>query len=132
MNISRLLYVEDDPDDLVIICAAIAEIDSSVQCVTAVDGQDALEILEVSPAFDLILLDINMPRLDGFHTLEILRQNNSFKHIPVVILTTARDREAVAKIQALGVMKVLSKPESFHETKALLRKLLNELQPLSE
>lgn len=85
------------------------------------NGQDALDFLRREGAYagqgevtaDLILLDLNMPGLDGRRVLEILKADERFKSIPVVILTTSSDSKDVEKCYELGASTYIQKPVDF-------------------
>lgn len=75
----------------------------------AVDGQDALEKAN-RKVFNLVLTDINMPRMDGLKLLEKLRDITQYKTIPILMLTTESDEEMKAKGRAAGATGWLVKP----------------------
>jgi two-component system, response regulator len=85
------------------------------------NGQDALDFLRREGAYanygeitaDLILLDLNMPGLDGRRVLEILKADERFKSIPVVVLTTSSDSKDVEKCYELGASTYIQKPVDF-------------------
>jgi two-component system response regulator len=86
------------------------------------NGQEALEFLrgegkharnEGGPQTDLILLDLNMPGLDGRRVLEIVKADERFKTIPVVVLTTSSDSKDVEKCYELGASTYIQKPVNF-------------------
>jgi CheY-like chemotaxis protein len=93
MTTTTILLVDDDPDDLFILSDAFKTMDPSCEIIEAYDGDAALQLLEelgkrnVVP--DLIVLDINMPVLDGRELLKILKTNDSYKEVPVVVYTTS-------------------------------------------
>lgn len=109
-----LLIVEDNPHDLEL--ARVALELSDVQCEVRVarDGREALDLLrgmEVLP--DLVLLDLNMPRMNGHELLAAVKGDPALRRVPVVVFTTSgelRDRQAVAAVGADGYVL---KPEGF-------------------
>jgi len=88
-----VLYADDDPDDLLLVQEAFLQYSANVEMITAENGIEALAYLRSLDAFDpapcLIILDINMPRLDGKETLKTIRNMDRFKDIPVVLFTTS-------------------------------------------
>lgn len=94
MRNKTILCVDDDQDDLVMLREVIQEIGYTFEIVEANDGIMALETLRQMEAAGqqlpcLIVLDINMPRMDGKQTLVALKQNPAFANIPVVVFTTS-------------------------------------------
>ena len=76
---------------------------------TAVDGRDALDILHQTP-FDLMLLDIMMPEMNGYQVLEQLQTESALQHIPVIVLSALNDMNSVVKCIELGAEDYLFKP----------------------
>ena len=88
-----VLYADDDADDLMLIQDAFSQYADNVELITADDGIEALAYLKNLDQFDpapcLIILDINMPRLNGKEALRRLRSLERFQDIPVVLFTTS-------------------------------------------
>lgn len=104
---SKVLYLEDTSDqrDLVVMILGTIGIEVEV----AADGQAGLEKVEAAPP-DLILLDLGMPKLDGFEFMAILKDRPETRDIPIVVIsawTAARHRE---KAMASGAEAFISKP----------------------
>ena len=79
------------------------------QTVLACNGRDALDALDTRPEPDLILLDLNMPDLDGLELLEILHAHPRWQSIPVIMLTAVSDTHTVHRAQQLGAKEYLVK-----------------------
>jgi len=97
-----------------------------VELLEAADGAEALRIIRTTPP-DLVLADLRMPRLDGFGLCEALTADPALRHVPVLILTSSRDREAERRLLAAGARQVLLKPiqpQPLHE--AIHRHLLGQ------
>lgn len=107
-NNNPILLVEDDEVDIMTVKRAVKEvgIDNSIH--TAQNGELALEYLEEAELMpSIILLDINMPRMNGLEFLEVIKSDKRFKRIPVIILTTSQedqDRYKSFDLQAAGYM----------------------------
>lgn len=84
-----LLLAEDNRDDAELIREALAELGASVTLHRAADGREALDMLQAGLRPDLVLLDLNMPRLGGRETLKAIKADPALRTIPVVILTTS-------------------------------------------
>ena len=74
------------------------------------DGMQALELLHSEFDIDLLLLDINMPRLDGFGVLEVMKQHNWLQEIPVIITSSEDDESFIQKAYDLGVTDYIRRP----------------------
>lgn len=82
------------------------------EVVEAVDGEDALQVVGKTPKLDLIITDLNMPKMDGFGLIEKLRANPAHKFTPILILTTESDQEKKDRGKALGATGWIVKPFS--------------------
>jgi two-component system response regulator len=117
-----ILIAEDDPDDRMLVRDALAQckLVNTVRFVE--DGQELLDYLcrrgrfvdpATSPTAGLVLVDLNMPRMDGRAAIEAIKSNPALRHIPVTVLTTSRADEDVFRSYALGVNSYITKPVSF-------------------
>ena len=104
----NFLVVEDSPTMRQLISFALKRVHGS-KVVEATDGIDALKKMS-SAKFDLILTDINMPIMDGLKLVSLIRGNDQFKEIPIIIITTEGAYEDRRKGLALGANAYLSKP----------------------
>lgn len=111
-----LLLVEDEPADYHLVRMALKEGHVLCNLHHAVDGVEALEFLRrqgrfpTAPRPDLILLDLNMPRMDGKEFLAAIKADPELKQIPVVVLTTSEvERDVVASFK-LGASGYITKP----------------------
>lgn len=116
----EVLLVDDDEADVLLTTQMLKRGKLLLEVKVANDGEEALELLkeliergESLP--DLILLDINMPRLNGFDTLKRLRQEEALKGIPVVMLTTSDAPQDVKRVYELGANCYISKPVTFDQ-----------------
>jgi DNA-binding NtrC family response regulator len=123
-----LLIVDDDPDDRAFFIEAAKEIDENIDCMTANDGQKALDLLRNSLAFlpDLIFLDIRMPLLNGKKCLLEIKKDERLKHIPVIIYTTSKVVEESIELKKMGAVHFISKPANADEIYYLLSVMLEE------
>ncbi len=118
---ATILVVDDEPDLVSTIKARLEW--NKYKVVTATNGGVALEMLEKSVP-DLILLDGNMPVMSGFKMLEMMRQDNRFKDIPVIMLTAACESHNIAIAGSLGVTEYVTKPFEYPQ---LLEKITQAL-----
>ena len=110
-----LLIVDDDIDDRDLFFEAVAEVDPSCRCMSAQNGEEALEILKRDdiplPAF--IFLDLNMPRMNGMQFFTEMRKNKNFHHIQVIVYSTSRRLEDAMEMERLGAIAFITKPKTF-------------------
>ncbi|MBI5464517.1 MAG: response regulator [Ignavibacteriales bacterium] len=92
--------------------------------VTASDGMDALEKM-TSADIDLIITDLNMPNMDGFQLLKTLRENETYKELPVIILTSLTDNISKEKGSTLGANSFVNKPFSLEKIQYEVAKFLS-------
>ncbi len=118
---ARLLVVEDEAADTRIILLALRAAGVVHEVMTVADGKEALDYLyrrgdfadRVSPQPALVLLDLKMPRVDGFGVLEAAKQDAALREIPVVVLTSSREERDLATAYALGVDGYVVMPMGF-------------------
>jgi CheY-like chemotaxis protein len=106
----KILIVDDEPDLVSTVEYRLKFAECSV--VTASDGQEGLERARAEHP-DLILLDTNMPVMDGHEMLEHLRADPALKDIPVIMLTARAGAQDIASASALGVSDYVTKPFDF-------------------
>jgi two-component system chemotaxis response regulator CheY len=114
----NILVVEDSPTMRQLIGFAIKRIPES-RIIEATDGVDALKKL-ASEKIDVILADINMPVMDGLKLVSLVRENPSYKNIPVIMITTEGAEEDRKKALAIGANAYLTKPIQTQELMKLV------------
>jgi len=120
---ARILVVDDDAMMHVAVAAALAGLEHPPEIVKALDGVDALaEIASRVP--DLVILDVNMPRLDGFAVCERLRQDLRTAFVPILMLTGSTDEGNRTKGYLVGTDDYMAKPFSVPELTARVNRLL--------
>ena len=120
--VHAILLVEDNPADIKITQRALRESAVPVELLVVRDGQEAVEYLlrqgehAGSAAWrspDLILLDLNLPRMTGREVLERIRTTPALKSVPVVVLTTSKRQEDIQEMYAAGANTYIEKPQDF-------------------
>jgi two-component system, chemotaxis family, response regulator Rcp1 len=114
----HILLVEDNPQDVEITKRALEKGQVKNRLTVARDGQEALDILDAIKGDDppsLILLDLNMPRLNGIEVLQVIKADPNLRRIPVIVLTTSTREEDVVRAYDLGVNTFISKPVRFED-----------------
>ncbi len=104
----RFLVVEDSPTMRQLIRFALKRL-PEVEVIEASDGVDGLKKLSSGPV-DLILTDINMPIMDGLKLVSLVRSNQSYQHLPIIIITTEGAQEDKERALALGANAYITKP----------------------
>ncbi|WP_221091303.1 response regulator [Deinococcus aquaedulcis] len=118
-NPMHLMLVEDNEADIFLLEAALEMAGVPVQLQVARDGEEALRQLRAalgSAALpDLILLDLNMPRVSGFEVLAAVRADPALRHLVLVVFTTSNAEADVQRAYALQANSYLSKPSTMAE-----------------
>jgi CheY-like chemotaxis protein len=127
-----VLCVDDDEDDRELVCVTIGEIDPQVQVEHATNGMEALEYLnqakaKVTPLPCLVILDINIPKMDGKQTLTAIKQDEALKHLPIVLFSTSNSPLDHLFCKHLGV-ELVSKPSNLLSIKKEVTRLLQHCQ----
>jgi CheY-like chemotaxis protein len=115
-----ILLVEDNPNDIEITRRALEKEQVRNELVVARDGQEALDILSAAKNGDarcpgLILLDLNLPKVDGREVLEKIKADPKLRRIPVIVLTVSTRQEDIVRCYDLGVNTYISKPVRFED-----------------
>jgi CheY-like chemotaxis protein len=116
----ELLLIEDSEPDVRLTREALLEAKVKNRLWVVEDGVEALEFLRQqgqhahAPRPDLILLDLNLPRKDGRQVLAEIKTDDSFKRIPVVVLTTSKDEEDILRAYNLHANCYITKPVDFN------------------
>jgi two-component system response regulator len=119
-----ILLVEDNPDHAILIKRVLEDYKVSEKVHIVEDGEEALDFIyhrgkysngHNPPRPGLVLLDLKLPKMDGFKVLRQLKSDPDYKSIPVVILTTSSRDEEIAKGYAEGANSYVTKPVNFDE-----------------
>lgn len=101
----------------------------SLDVLTAVDGMDALEKISQAPRVDLIIVDLNMPNMDGYEFIENVRNSEVYRNIPIIILSSERGEESKERGKAVGADTYIEKPFDAKKIKYEVSKFLS-LDPI--
>jgi CheY-like chemotaxis protein len=127
----KILLVEDDPYDVELTLSALAENYLTNEIVVARDGAEALDYLYRRGAYEsraggnpaVMLLDLKLPKVDGLEVLEQIKTDPNLKMIPVVMLTSSREEQDLARSYSSGVNAYVVKPVGFHDFVEAVREL---------
>ncbi|WP_207536351.1 response regulator [Desertivirga arenae] len=119
MEVRNILLVEDDELDVISVKRSLRKLEHSYNLDTAYNGIEALEILQQcklreKPLPDIILLDLNMPKMNGIEFLKALRQDEKLRDLKVFVMTTSGDEADRKTTEQLGVSGYLIKPLNFN------------------
>lgn len=120
-RMKTILVVDDD--EMILKMAEFILQQEGYEAVKAISGMSCLDYLKYNKP-DLILLDVEMPMMSGIQTLEIIRGNEEYQHIPVMFLTASADMETVVAAGSLKAMDYVVKPFMPQELTDRVKKIL--------
>lgn len=113
---ASILICDDDEDDLYLVKSVFNDTKFSNQTVYLKNGVELLDYLQNQnneTAVGLVLLDLNMPKMDGREALKMIKSNPEFRRIPVIILTTSNSPQDIHQCYELGANCFITKPSSY-------------------
>ena len=122
MGQQRILIVEDSPTMRQLLVFALRRL-KNVEIVEAQDGMDGLRKVS-SDHYDLALIDINMPVMDGLKLISLIRGDHNLREIPICVITTEGAKEDRERALSLGANEYLTKPIQANRVLAVARSLL--------
>lgn len=127
----EILLVEDNPGDVRLTLEALRESRIANRVTVAQDGAEALEIVRgrgptgSEPRPDLILLDLNLPKVNGFEVLEKLKNDHACRRIPIIVFTSSKAEQDVLKTYNLHANSFVTKPIDFEQFANVVRSIEN-------
>lgn len=120
----QFVIADDDSDDIELLAEALKTIQPAAEFITASTGKQLLSLL---PNYrpNVIFLDINMPEMNGWDCLRVLKNEPVFREIPVIVYTTSSSRRDIDLARDLGAYSLVTKPDRFRD----LLKIMTELIP---
>ncbi|MCW3123025.1 MAG: two-component response regulator [Flavipsychrobacter sp.] len=120
---NRILLADDDQEDRLIISDSFKEIGQS-ECVVFVEnGEEVMHYLnkltDMTLLPSLIVLDLNMPKMNGTETLRVLKKHDNFRHIHVIIFSTSVNEKEKKECMELGALDYITKPIKYQESIAI-------------
>jgi len=122
-----LLLADDDEDDCLFFKEALEEISINTDLSMVHDGVQLMDFLKTNTANnlpDILFLDLNMPRKNGVECLTEIKENATFKNLPVIIFSTSLDTEIVDNLYKKGASLYIRKPGEFSKLKTVIEKAL--------
>tara|TARA_B110000503_G_scaffold100608_1_gene150498 strand:- start:484 stop:897 length:414 start_codon:yes stop_codon:yes gene_type:complete len=121
----KILLIEDDVIEVMKFNRTIGSLNLSHKVIEANNGEDALKILEnKNNRPDIILVDLNMPKINGIEFLNILKSDNVLRYIPAIVLTTSSNMKDLRECYEAGVAGYLLKPLKYEDYVSRIEKLL--------
>lgn len=121
----KILFIEDDNIESIKFNRVIKALGLTPQIEEAKNGEEALEILKKKELLpDIIILDLNMPKLNGIEFLTILKNDDILKYIPAIILTTSNNHNDVKQCYKIGIAGYILKPLKYEDYTYKIQKLL--------
>ena len=133
-NNYNIVIADDDNDDQFFVKEAISKIDRTPNLISVFNGCQLLDLLHkrgnytgtLSGKPDLVLLDLNMPVMDGFNALAQIKKDEVLKDIPVYIFTTSRRENDRKACELLGADDFYSKPSELAKLQSVIREILSK------
>lgn len=120
----NVLFIEDDTIETMKLQRTVSKLQLKHNIIEAKNGEQALEILKSSSKLpDIILLDLNMPRMNGIEFLKILKADTNFKYLPTIILTTSENRADLLECYKVGIAGYVIKPLKYEDYEQKLKKV---------
>lgn len=125
MRSLNILLIEDDMIEVMKLNRAKSALQLNHNITEANNGEEALKLLEHKDSLpDIILLDLNMPKINGIEFLRILKSDDRLRYIPTIILTTSNNQRDLLECYKIGVAGYVLKPLKYEEYVSKIKKLL--------
>lgn len=112
----KILLIEDDAIEIMKLNRAVSTLISEPEIIEANNGEDALNVLKERNIIpNIILLDLNMPKINGIEFLRILKDDEELKHIPTIILTTSDNKKDLLACYEIGIAGYITKPLKYQD-----------------
>lgn len=125
MKALKILLIEDDMIEVMKLNRTIATLQLKHNIIEANNGEEALKILQKKEELpDIILLDLNMPKINGIEFLNILKKDDTLRYIPTIILTTSNNQNDLLECYKIGIAGYVLKPLKYEDYVSKIEKLL--------
>jgi CheY-like chemotaxis protein len=125
----NILLADDDMDDCIFFKEAVEDMQLPTQLSTLHDGEQLMQHLnnETNSLPDVLFLDLNMPRKNGFECLSEIKQSNKLKELPVIVFSTSFEQEVVNMLYKNGAQYFIRKPSEFAQFKKIIHQTITTL-----
>jgi CheY-like chemotaxis protein len=121
----KILFIEDDTIEIIKFNRVLKTLGLNHIIIEAENGEDALVILKEKQTIpDIIVLDLNMPKLNGIEFLRIIKNDAMLKYIPAIILTTSNNHKDILECYKIGIAGYMLKPLKYEEYLDRIQKLV--------
>jgi len=122
----KILFIEDDLIENMKFKRTVAKLNVKPTILEAKNGEEALAILRLDDELpDILLLDLNMPRMSGIEFLRILKEDEKLKYLPTIILTTSENRVDLLECYRIGIAGYVIKPLKYEVYESKILKILD-------
>lgn len=122
----EILFIEDDIIEGMKFNRVLNGLEFNYKVIEATNGEEALKVLSQKKTLpNLILLDLNMPKLNGIEFLRILKGDNVLKQIPTIVFTTSNNRKDILECYKIGIAGYIIKPLKYEDYKEIVKKTLD-------
>jgi len=126
MNTLKVLMIDDDTIEIMKLNRVVSSMNLDHQITDAKNGEQALNFLEQKDGLpDIIMLDLNMPKINGIELLTILKAKESLRHIPIIIVTTSSNNKDLLQCYKLGIAGYIIKPLKYKDYVNKIKKVLD-------
>ncbi len=115
----KVLLVDDDARNIFVLSSVLER--RGMDVLTATTGAEAIQVLESTPGVAIVLMDIMMPEMDGYETMEVIRANSAFRRLPIIALTAKAMKGDREKCLEAGASDYLAKPVNIEQLLSALR-----------
>ncbi|GLB53440.1 response regulator [Neptunitalea chrysea] len=125
-NSLKVLLIEDDMIEIMKLNRTVGKLQLNHSIVEAKNGEEALQVLEQRDRLpDIILLDLNMPKINGIEFLSILKNNDTLRYIPTIVLTTSSNQQDLLECYKIGIAGYVIKPLKYEDYVAKILRVLD-------
>lgn len=120
-----ILFIEDDAIETMKFQRTMSKLETKHTLIEAKNGEEALDYLESGKSLpDIILLDLNMPKMNGIEFLGLLKQHDKIKYLPTIVLTTSENRDDLLECYKIGIAGYIIKPLKYEDYETKLKTVL--------
>lgn len=121
----NILFIEDDTIETMKLNRTVSKLNEQHTIIQATNGEEALNILKTGTKLpDIILLDLNMPLMNGIEFLQILKKDEILRYLPTIILTTSENRTDLLECYKIGIAGYVIKPLKYEAYEERIKKVI--------